>query len=105
MPSGSLRVHSGGVRGAAGSERSGESVRLTPAAGAVRGADVGRLSFGSRVKSDAAGCGLLLLVGEGQSIGGGRLCWELRGSVMAGPIGDVSGLVFAPAPGPMVNVC
>lgn len=41
---------------------------------AVDGADVGRLSFGTLIKVDAAGRGLFPLAGEGQSIGAGCLC-------------------------------
>ncbi|TNN63851.1 hypothetical protein EYF80_025910 [Liparis tanakae] len=62
-------------------------------------------SQSSRVKSDAAGCRLIPLVGEGQSIDDGCLCSELRDSVVSGPTGYVSGLVFAPTPIPMVKVC
>lgn len=90
---------------APGGKRRRELAWLTPGAEAVEGADVGRLSFGSRVKSDNAGCGLFPLVGEGQSIDDGCLRWELRDSVIGGPIGYVSGLVFAPTPSPMVKVC
>lgn len=71
----------------------------------VEAADVGRLSFDRLIKVDAAGSGLFPLVGEGQSIDDGCLCWNLRDSVMGGPVGCVSGLVFAPAPSPMVKFC
>lgn len=73
---------------------------------AVEGADgVGRLSFDSLIEVDAAGRRLFPLAGEGQSSDGGRLRRDLRDSVMGGPVGYVSGLVFAPAPSPMVKFC
>lgn len=73
--------------------------------GAFEGADIGRLCFGSLIKVDAAGCGLFPLVGEGQRIDDGCLCWDLKDSVMGGPTGYVNGLVFAPTPSPMVKFC
>lgn len=78
---------------------------LTLTAEAADGADVGCLSFGRPIKVAAGGCGLFRLVGEGQSIEDGCLSWSLRESVMGGPTGCVSGLVFTPAPSPMVNFC
>ncbi len=97
----SLRVHSGGVREAPGGKRHREAVGQTLMVEAV---DAG-LSFDGLINVDAAGCRLFPLVGDGQSIDDGCLCWDLRGSVMGGPIGYVSGLVFAPAPSPMVKFC
>lgn len=82
-----------------------EPVCVTLTVGAVETADFGRLSFDRLMKVDAAGSGLFPLVGERQSIDDGCLCWNLRDSVMGGPVGCVSGLVFAPAPGPMVKFC
>ena len=102
VPSNSLRAHSRRMRVAPGTERHREVVwrTLTP----VVGADVGRLSFGSWIKVDAAVCGLLPLAG-GQSIYDGCLCWDLRDSVVGGPNRYVSGLVFAPTPSPMMKFC
>lgn len=77
---------------------------LTLAAEGGDGADVGRLSFGRLIKT-AAGCGLFPLAGEGQSIDHGCLSRDFRDSVMGGPIGCVSGLVFALARRPMVKFC
>lgn len=91
----SLRVQSRGMRVAPGSPRHRQLVWLTLTVEAV---DVGRL-----VK--VAGCGLFPLVGEGQSIDDGCLCRDLRDSVMGGPTGYVSGLVFAPTSSPMVKFC
>ena len=80
----SLRVHSGGVRAAPGGSGNREVVGLSLMAEAVDGADVGCLSFACLIKVAAAGCGLVPLVGEGQSIEDGCFSWK---SVMGGPIG------------------
>lgn len=101
----SMGVHSGVVRAALSGRGHREAVWLTLTVEAVDGADVGRLSFGRLMKVAAADCGLFPLAGEGQSIDDGCLSRDLRDSVMGGPIGCVSGLVFAPAPTPMVKFC
>lgn len=77
---------------------------LTLAAEGGDGADVGWLSFARLIKA-AAGCRLFPLAGQGQSIDHGCLSWDFRDSVMGGPTGCVSGLVFALAPSPMVKFC
>lgn len=71
---------------------------------AIEGADVGDLSF-DRVVQSAADTGLFSMVGEGHSIDHGGLCWDFKGSEMGGPAGCLSGLIFAPAPSPMVKIC
>lgn len=99
LPSGSLRVHSGGVGKAPGSRSHRKGVWLVVEA--VKGAAVG-LSFGRLIKVDV---GLFPLAGGGQSIDDGRLRRGLRDSEMGGPTGYVSGLVFHHAPSPMVKIC
>lgn len=91
-----LRARSGGVGVASGSRKCREVM--------VRAGDgsVARLSFGGRIKVDAAGWRLFPLVGGGQSIGDDRLGWELRDSVVGGPSRY---LVFAPTPSPLVIIC
>lgn len=96
----SLRVHSGEVRDAPADRRHRQAVCQTLTGAAVEVADVGRLSFGSLIKVDAASGRLFPLVGGGHSIDAGCLC---RDSVMGGPSGYVTGLIFAPTPSPMVK--
>lgn len=100
VTSNSLRVHSGEVREAPGGRRHRQAVCQTLTGAADGGVNVGLLSFGSLIKVDAASCRLFPLVGGGQSIDAGCLCWD---SVMGGPCGYVSGLVFAPTPSPLVK--
>lgn len=100
---GSLRADSGRVRVAPGSRQHRGAVRQTLMAEGAYGADVARPSF--LVKVEVAGCGLFPLVGGGQSIGDGCLCWDLRNSEMGGPSRYVSGLSFAPTSNPVVKFC
>lgn len=53
------------------------------------------------VKFATASCRMFPLAGEGQITDDGSLCWNLKDSVMGGPGGCVSGLVFSRPPSPM----
>lgn len=87
VASNSMRVHSGGVREAPGCRVHRDALWLTLVVEAVNGADGGCLCFGRLIQVAAAGCGLFPLAGDGQSIDDGCLSWNLRDSVMAGPVG------------------
>lgn len=97
----SLRVHSGRMRVAPGGSGHREVLRLTLTVVAVEGV----VAVSCLIKVASSGCGLFPLVGEGQRVDDGRLSWGLRYSVTGGPIGRVSGLVFAPARSLMVKFC